>query len=149
VRFKKIIVIAGIILCILFFTGMPGYRGTFYLDNMLDFEIKVNGEFADPGTIGEWVTSVPDETGTRTSLSLTTVVKDFSFIVSAKIKAGFFSWSYRIGIEKIPPLNILRVACSNLIISDENDNILYTLDTIEEKDIIKDDYWGNCYLQIR
>jgi hypothetical protein len=128
---------------------MPGYMGNFYLENMLDVALTVSGEFADPGTIGEWVASIPDESGKKISLSLTTSVKTFSFIVPAKIKSGFFRWSYKIGVEKIPPLNILRAACSNLTIADEEGNILYTLDTIESKDIIKDDYWGNCFLQIK
>jgi hypothetical protein len=127
---------------------MPGYRGTFYLENMLGFVLTVNGEFADSGTIGEWVASVSDESGKRSSISLTTFVKEFSFIVPEKNKAGFFECHYQIGIEKIPPLNILRAACLNLIIADERGNILYTLDTIEEKDIIKDD-WGNYFLQIK
>jgi hypothetical protein len=127
---------------------MPGYNGTFYLENMLDVALTINGEFADPGTIGSWVASVSDESGEKTTLNLITYVKEFSFVIPVNSRGGFFHWSYQIGIEKIPPLNILKAACLKLSIINEEYHILYNLDTIDEKDIIKDD-WGNYFLQIK
>jgi hypothetical protein len=105
---------------------------TFFIKNSTDTDIIIKGEFSNPRQFFQWVESFADPK----LVSLPVYQwRRFPIYVNKKTKKEIFSYSKVDGFELIPLLEKLKVICPVFIITDVNDNILYTLETISEKDL--------------
>jgi hypothetical protein len=119
----------------------------FYIENNTELNLIIDGEFSNPRRFMTWTMTFSENTETERYLSIKQEFWNFPITNKPGRKEEIFNYTIRPGTEDISILEKLRMICPQLIIKDEENNVLYTLDTIRGENIIRKDM--DYYLEIK
>jgi hypothetical protein len=102
--------------------------------NSTNFDITINGRFSNTRNLFNWV-EVFREPGLL-YLPVYQNIMRFPIVLNSKSQKNIFSYSRTDGIGLIPVKKILLSICPNLTLIDSNNNILYTIETLNEENIL-------------
>ena len=154
---NKRIVMIGLLFLIsqnCFVSSMPARYIRFYVKNMTTTSIMITSEVAPPDTenFSSWESYYYTENNER----IIFVVPIFEYekqryaniIIPSGESSMVFRWVPTKNWEQIPTLQRLKLFYSTLIIKDNDNNILKTINTITEDEIVVNEY-GEYFLLIK
>ena len=133
-------------------TSFSSMRRYYWINNMTGNTITIEAELERAGWegFGNWYGVYQNESHEKIGFMIYTSYSEpvFSFAILPYTEIAPFASPPTMRLREIPPLQRLRLAFASFIIKDEANNIIKTLDTITEDDIIMDEY-GDVFLLIR